>query len=26
VERAARRILNDHGAELSDSFWEYVES
>ena len=26
VERAARRILNEHGAELSDSFWEYLES
>jgi uncharacterized protein YlxP (DUF503 family) len=26
VERAARRILNDHGAELTDSFWEYLES
>ncbi len=26
VERAARRILNDPGAELADSFWEYVES
>jgi uncharacterized protein len=26
VERAARRILNDHGAELADSFWDYVES
>jgi hypothetical protein len=26
VERAARRILNDHGAELADSFWEYLES
>ena len=26
VERATRRILNDHGAELSDAFWEYVES
>ena len=26
VERAARRILNDHGAELIDSFWEYVET
>ncbi len=26
VERAARRILNEHGAELADSFWEYVES
>ena len=25
VERAARRILNDHGAELADSFWEYLE-
>jgi uncharacterized protein YlxP (DUF503 family) len=25
VERAAVRILNEHGAELSDSFWEYVE-
>ncbi len=26
VERAARRILNERGAELADSFWEYVES
>jgi len=26
VERTARRILNEHGAELADSFWEYVES
>ncbi len=26
VERAARRILNEHGAELYDAFWEYVES
>lgn len=26
VERAARRILNEHGAELADAFWEYVES
>jgi len=26
VERAARRIANEHGAELADSFWEYVES
>ena len=26
VERAARRLLNEQGAELSDSFWEYVES
>jgi uncharacterized protein YlxP (DUF503 family) len=26
VERAARRILNEHGAELVDSFWEYMES
>lgn len=26
VERAARRILNEHGAELADSFWEYVET
>jgi hypothetical protein len=25
VERAARRILNEHGAELADSFWEYLE-
>jgi hypothetical protein len=26
VERAARRILNEHGAELTDAFWDYVES
>jgi len=26
VERAARRMLNDHGAELVDSFWDYVEN
>ena len=26
VERAVRRILNEHGAELADAFWDYVES
>ena len=26
VERAARPMLNEHGAELADSFWEYVEN
>jgi uncharacterized protein YlxP (DUF503 family) len=26
VESAARRILNEHGAELADSFWEFLES
>jgi hypothetical protein len=26
VERTARRILNEHGAELADSFWEFIES
>jgi hypothetical protein len=26
VERAARRMLNEHGAELVDSFWEYLEN
>jgi uncharacterized protein YlxP (DUF503 family) len=26
VERSARRILNDHGAELADSFWDCIES
>lgn len=26
VERSARRMLNEHGAELIDSYWEYVES
>ena len=26
VERAARRILNEHGAELADAFWDYIEN
>ena len=26
VERAARRMLNELGAELADSYWDYVES
>jgi uncharacterized protein YlxP (DUF503 family) len=26
VERAARRMANELGAELVDSFWEYLES
>ncbi|MGA8729007.1 MAG: DUF503 domain-containing protein [Terracidiphilus sp.] len=26
VERAARRIANEHGAELTDTFWDYIES
>ncbi len=26
VERAARRILNERGAELADAFWDYIES
>ncbi len=26
VERAARRMANELGAELLDSFWEYLES
>jgi len=26
VERAARRMATELGAELSDSFWEYLES
>ena len=26
VERAARRMANELGAELADSFWEYIES
>ena len=26
VERAARRMANDLGAELADSFWDYLES
>ena len=25
VERSARRMLNELGAELSDSFWNYIE-
>jgi uncharacterized protein YlxP (DUF503 family) len=25
VERAARRMANELGAEISDSFWEYLE-
>lgn len=25
VERAARRMLNELGAELEDSYWEYLE-
>jgi uncharacterized protein YlxP (DUF503 family) len=25
VERATRRILNDHGAELADASWDYIE-
>ena len=25
VERAARRILNENGAELADAFWDYLE-
>jgi len=25
VERAARRMLNELGAELADAFWDYVE-
>jgi hypothetical protein len=25
VERAARRMLNELGAELADSFWDYLE-
>ncbi len=25
VERAARRMANELGAELADSFWEYLE-
>jgi hypothetical protein len=25
VERAARRMVNELGAELADSFWEYME-
>jgi uncharacterized protein YlxP (DUF503 family) len=26
LERAARRMVNDLGAELADSYWDYVES
>jgi uncharacterized protein YlxP (DUF503 family) len=26
VERAARRMLNELGAELADAFWDYLES
>jgi hypothetical protein len=26
VDRAARRMTNELGAELTDSFWEYLES
>jgi hypothetical protein len=26
VERAARRILNERGAELADAFWDYIEN
>jgi hypothetical protein len=26
VERAARRMTNELGAELADSFWEYLET
>jgi len=26
VERAARRMTNELGAELADSFWEYLEN
>lgn len=26
VERAARRMANELGADLTDSFWEYVET
>ena len=25
VERTARRMLNERGADLADSFWDYVE-
>ncbi len=25
VERSARRMLNELGAELADSFWDYIE-
>ena len=26
VERAARRMITELGADLADSFWEYIES
>ena len=26
AERAARRMTNELGADLADSFWEYIES
>ena len=26
VERAARRMVNELGAELTDAFWDYMES
>ncbi|MGA3049677.1 MAG: DUF503 domain-containing protein [Terracidiphilus sp.] len=26
VERASRHMLNELGAELADSFWDYIES
>lgn len=26
VERATRRMANEHGADLADSFWEYLEN
>jgi hypothetical protein len=26
VERAARQMINELGAELADAFWDYVES
>jgi hypothetical protein len=26
VERASRRMINELGAELSDSFWDYIET
>ena len=26
VERAARRMTNELGAELADAFWDYIES
>ena len=26
VERSARRMLNELGAELADSFWDFIES